>query len=350
MKLIIQIPCYNEEKTLPVSLQALPRYVEGFDTVEWLVIDDGCVDETVRVAKEHGVDHIVRFNKNKGLAKGFMAGIDASLRLGADVIVNTDADNQYNAEDIPKLTAPILQGTADIVVGTRPIDDIEHFSYVKKILQKLGSRVVRVVSKTKVEDVTSGFRAINRDSALRMNVFNEYTYTLETIIQAGQKNIAITSVPIRTNPYLRPSRLMRGIPSYIKKSITTIIRIFVVYKPFRFFVSVGALLACIGFAVGLRFLYYYLAGGGAGHIQSLIFASIMIGVGFQAIMVAFLADLLSVNRRLLEDIQYRFKKILYEKKEEGLDREQATAVIAAMQQKSAHPAREEVSLPTGKKG
>lgn len=350
MKLIIQIPCYNEEKTLPVSLRALPRHVEGFDTVEWLVIDDGCIDETVRVAKEHGVDHIVRFNKNKGLAKGFMAGIDASLRLGADVIVNTDADNQYNAEDIPKLTAPILQGKADIVVGTRPIDDIEHFSYVKKILQKLGSRVVRVVSKTKVEDVTSGFRAINRDSALRMNVFNEYTYTLETIIQAGQKNIAITSVPIRTNPYLRPSRLMRGIPSYIKKSITTIVRIFVVYKPFRFFVSVGALLVCIGFAVGLRFLYYYLAGGGAGHIQSLIFASIMIGVGFQAIMVAFLADLLSVNRRLLEDIQYRFKKILYEKKEEGPDREQATAVIAAMQQKSAHPAREEVSLATGKKG
>ena len=350
MKLIIQIPCYNEEKTLPVSLRALPRHVEGFDTVEWLVIDDGCVDETVRVAKEHGVDHIVRFNKNKGLAKGFMAGIDASLRLGADVIVNTDADNQYNAEDIPKLTAPILQGKADIVVGTRPIDDIEHFSYVKKILQKLGSQVVRVVSKTKVEDVTSGFRAINRDSALRMNVFNEYTYTLETIIQAGQKNIAITSVPIRTNPYLRPSRLMRGIPSYIKKSITTIVRIFVVYKPFRFFLSVGAFLVCIGFAVGLRFLYYYLAGGGAGHIQSLIFSSIMIGVGFQAIMVAFLADLLSVNRRLLEDIQYRFKKILYEKKEEGLDREQATAVINAMQQKSDHPAREEVSQATGKKG
>lgn len=309
MKLIIQVPCFNEENTLPICLQALPRQVEGFDAVEWLIIDDGCVDETVRVAKEHGVDHIVQFNKNKGLAKGFMAGIDACLRLGADVIVNTDADNQYNAEDIPKIVAPIRNGEADIVVGTRPIDDIEHFSAVKKMLQRLGSCVVRIVSKTKVEDVTSGFRAISRDSAMRMNVFNEYTYTLETIIQAGQKNIAIVSVPIRTNPYLRPSRLMSGISSYIKKSITTIIRIFVVYKPFRFFLSIGAVFGGVGLFAGLRFLYYYLTGGGAGHIQSLIFASIMIGAGCQAVLVAFLADLLSVNRRLLEDVQYRLKKI-----------------------------------------
>jgi glycosyltransferase involved in cell wall biosynthesis len=309
MKLIIQIPCFNEESTLPICLKALPRQVAGFDDVEWLIIDDGCTDETVRVAKEHGVDHIVRFNKNKGLAKGFMAGIDACLRLGADVIVNTDADNQYDAEDIPKIVAPIRNGEADIVVGTRPIDDIEHFSSVKKLLQRLGSRVVRIVSKTKVADVTSGFRAISRDSAMQMNVFNEYTYTLETIIQAGQKNIAIVSVPIRTNPFLRPSRLMSGIPSYIKKSITTIIRIFVVYKPFRFFLSIGAAFVFVGLVTGLRFLYYYLTGGGTGHIQSLIFASIMIGVGFQAVLVAFLADLLSVNRRLLEDIQYRLKKI-----------------------------------------
>lgn len=309
MKLIIQIPCFNEEKTLPVCLQALPRHIEGFNVVEWLIIDDGCTDETVRVAREYGVDHIVRFNKNKGLAKGFMAGIDACLRLGAEVIVNTDADNQYNAEDIPKIVAPIRQGEADIVVGTRPIDDIEHFSSSKKILQKLGSHVVRIVSKTKVEDVTSGFRAISRECAMQMNVFNEYTYTLETIIQAGQKNIAVVSVPIRTNPFLRPSRLMSGISSYIKKSITTIIRIFVVYKPFRFFLSIGVAFASVGILAGLRFLYFYLMGGGAGHIQSLIFASIMIGAGFQAVLVAFLADLLSVNRRLLEDIQYRLKKI-----------------------------------------
>jgi len=308
VKLIIQIPCFNEETTLPICLKALPRSVEGFDTVEWLIIDDGCTDGTVQVAEEYGVDHIVRFKKNKGLAKGFMAGINASLRLGADVIVNTDADNQYNADDIPLITGPILRGEADIVVGSRPIDDIEHFSSIKKILQKLGSKVVRSASKTKVADVTSGFRAISRDFAMRLNVFNEYTYTLETIIQAGQKNIAIVSVPIRTNPFLRPSRLMRSIPSYIKKSIVTIVRIFVVYKPFRFFLSTGLIFLSFGILTGLRFLYFYLTGDGTGHIQSLIFASIMIGIGFQIVMVAFLADLLSVNRRLLEDIQYRLKK------------------------------------------
>ena len=313
MKLIIQIPCLNEEKTLPVCLEALPRQVEGFDTVEWLIVDDGCTDETVRIAEEYNVDHIVRFKKNKGLAKGFMAGIDACLRLGADVIVNTDADNQYNADDIPLLTKPILVGDADIVVGSRPIDDIDDFSSIKKALQKLGSRVVRSVSKTKVQDVTSGFRAISRDSAMQLNVFNEYTYTLETIIQAGQKNIATISVPIRTNAFLRPSRLMRSIPSYIKKSVTTIIRIFVVYKPFRFFVSIGLVFSFFGILIGLRFLYFYMTGGGAGHIQSLIFASIMIGIGFQVVLVAFLADLLSVNRRLLEDVQYRLKKIEFRK-------------------------------------
>lgn len=308
MKLIIQIPCFNEETTLPICLKALPRSVEGFDTVEWLIIDDGSTDNTVQVAEEHGVDHIVRFKKNKGLAKGFMAGINTSLRLGADVIVNTDADNQYNADDIPLITGPILRGEADIVVGSRPIDDIEHFSSIKKILQKLGSKVVRSASKTKVADVTSGFRAISRDFAMQLNVFNEYTYTLETIIQAGQKNIVIVSVPIRTNPFLRPSRLMRSIPSYIKKSIVTIVRIFVVYKPFRFFLSIGLIFLSFGILTGLRFLYFYLTGDGTGHIQSLIFASIMIGIGFQVVMVAFLADLLSVNRRLLEDIQYRLKK------------------------------------------
>lgn len=309
MKLIIQIPCLNEEDTLPICLEALPRQVEGFETVEWLIIDDGCTDETVRVAKENNVDHIVRFKKNKGLAKGFMAGIDACLRLGADVIVNTDADNQYNADDIPLLIKPILSGDADIVVGSRPIDDIEYFSPIKKMLQKLGSRVVRSASKTRVQDVTSGFRAISRDSAMQLNVFNEYTYTLETIIQAGQKNIAIVSVPVRSNPFLRPSRLMRSIPSYIQKSVTTIIRIFVVYKPFRFFLSIGLAFLLVGFLIGLRFLYFYLTVGGAGHIQSLIFASIMIGGGVQVVLVAFLADLLSVNRRLLEDVQYRLKKI-----------------------------------------
>ncbi len=310
-KLFIQIPCYNEEKTLSITLSSLPRQVDGFERVEWLIIDDGCIDETVRIAQENGVDHIVSFTKNHGLAKGFMAGLDACLKLGADVIVNTDADNQYQAKDIPKLVEPILHGRADIVVGARPIEDIEHFSPLKKILQKAGSLVVRTVSKTKVADVTSGFRAMSRDAAMRLNVFNEYTYTLETIIQAGQKNMAVISVPIRTNEDLRPSRLLKSVPSYIRKSIITIIRIFVVYKPFRFFISLGSLLFFCGFLLGVRFLFSYLTGGGAGHIQSLILASVLLGIGFQTMLVAFLADLLSVNRRLLEDIQYRTKKTDY---------------------------------------
>ncbi len=307
-KLIIQIPCYNEEKSLPVALADLPRNVPGFDSVEWLIINDGSTDRTVEVAQNGGVDHIIHFRKNKGLANGFMAGLDACLKLGADVIVNTDADNQYQAIDIPKLIEPILNGSAEMVVGARPIDDMQHFSSMKKFLQKAGSKVVRIVSKTKVKDVTSGFRAFSRDAAMRLNVFNDYTYTLETVIQAGQKNMAIVSIPIQTNEYLRPSRLMRSIPSYIYKSISTIARIFIVYKPFRFFMSIGLTLFSIGMLIGFRFIYFYLTGDREGHIQSLILGSILLGIGFQTILVAFLSDLLSVNRRLLEDVQYRLKK------------------------------------------
>lgn len=312
-KLIIQIPCFNEEKTLPLTLADLPRKVEGFDIVEWLVIDDGCKDKTVEVAKQNGVDHIVHLTKNKGLAKGFMAGLQACLELGADVIVNTDADNQYRAADIPLLVAPILSGEAEFVVGARPIDGIEYFSVTKKILQKIGSKVVRVLSKTKVEDATSGFRAISRDTAMQLNVFNEYTYTLETLIQAGQKNMAVISVPVRINPYLRPSRLMSSIPSYIYKSVITMLRILVVYKPFRFFVTIGASILTAGVLLGIRFLGFYFSESGDGHIQSLILASILIGTGFQIILVAFLSDLQSVNRRLMEDVQYRLKKKEYRK-------------------------------------
>lgn len=312
-KLIIQIPCFNEEETLPLALADLPREVEGFDVVEWLVIDDGCKDRTVEVARKHGVDHFVRFKKNKGLAKGYMAGLQACLELGADVIVNTDADNQYQGADIPILVKPILSGEAEFVVGARPIDGIEHFSFTKKILQKLGSKVVRIVSKTKVEDVTSGFRAISRDAAMHLNVFNEYTYTLETIIQAGQKNMAVVSVPIRTNPFLRPSRLMSSVPSYIRKSVITILRILVVYKPFRFFMTIGLCILLVGILLGIRFLWFYFSGAGGGHIQSLILTSILIGTGFQVILVAFLSDLQSVNRRLMEDVQYRLKKKEYRK-------------------------------------
>nr|WP_237416461.1 MULTISPECIES: glycosyltransferase family 2 protein [Halomonas] len=303
--MIIQIPCYNEAGTLAVALSALPREVEGFDEVEWLIIDDGSTDETASIARENGVDHIVRHTRNQGLAKGFMSGMDACLHLGADVIVNTDADNQYNADDIPALTAPVLEGSSDIVVGARPIEDIEHFSPIKKLLQKIGSGVVRMASNTDIPDAPSGFRAMSRRAAQQLMVFNDYTYTLETIIQAGQKNMAISSVPVRVNEDLRPSRLFKSIPSYIKRSIFTIIRIFVIYRPFRFFGTIGGILFGLGFLIGLRFMGYYMIGDGEGHVQSLILAAALLIMGFQTILVAFLADLLAANRKLSEEIRYR---------------------------------------------
>lgn len=308
MKLVIQIPCYNESGTLALALKELPRKLEGFDSVEWLIINDGSTDNTVEVAKACGVDHVVSFTKNQGLAKGFMAGLDAALQAGADVIVNTDADNQYAAGDIPKLVQPILEGKADIVVGARPISTIKHFSPLKKLLQKIGSWTVRKASGTDIPDAPSGFRAISRDAAMRLNVFNSYTYTLETIIQAGQKNMAIMSVPIEVNEDLRPSRLVKSIGSYIKKSVITIFRIFVVYRPFKFFGTIGLFAFFGGLSLGLRYLVFIVMGNASGHIQSLIFASILLGIGFQTVLVAFLGDILSVNRKLLEDVQYRLKK------------------------------------------
>lgn len=308
MKTIIQIPCHNEAETLPIALKALPRAIEGFDEVEWLIIDDGSTDDTVGVAKANGVDHVVGFAKKQGLARAFMAGLDACIRLGADVIVNTDADNQYDARDIPCLTRPILDRKADLVVGARPISEMKQFPPIKRRLQKLGSWVVRRASTTDIPDAPSGFRAMSREAALRLNVFNDHTYTLETIIQAGQKGLAVMSTPIRVNEALRPSRLVKTVPSYVRKSIVTIVRIFVVYKPFRFFATIGALSFGAGFLIGLRFLYYWFRGSGEGHVQSLIFASILLGIGFQTTLVAFLADLLAVNRRLLEDVQYSLRK------------------------------------------
>lgn len=309
MKLIIQIPCYNEAETLSIALAALPRSVPGFDCVEWLIIDDGSQDETIKVAKANGVDHIVRHTGNKGLARAFMTGLEASLSLGADVIVNTDADNQYNADDIPALVQPILEHQAEIVIGARPIETIEHFSPIKKLLQKLGSWVVRVASKTDIPDAPSGFRAMSRAAAQKLMVFNDYTYTLETIIQAGQKNMSIVSVPVRVNGDLRPSRLVKSIPSYIKRSIVTIIRIFVIYRPFRFFGAVGAALFIAGFMIGLRFLWYYLQGNGDGHVQSLILASVLLGMGFQTLLVAFVADLSAANRKLVEDVRFKIARL-----------------------------------------
>jgi glycosyltransferase involved in cell wall biosynthesis len=311
MKLIIQIPCFNEAEVLPVTLKDLPREVAGFDSVEWLVINDGSTDGTVEAALNNGVNHIVSFTKNQGLARAFLAGLDSCIKLGADVIVNTDADNQYTAADIPALVAPILAGGADVVIGARPINEIESFSLAKKMLQKAGSTVVRFVSKTGIPDAPSGFRAMSREAAMRFNVFNDYTYTLETIIQAGQKNIATTSVPVRVNSALRPSRLMKSSSSYIRRSLVTIVRIFVVYKAFRFFMSVGLTALLLGLIGGCRYLYYYAIGDGAGHVQSLILSSILLGIAFQTILTAFLADLLAVNRRLMEDIQYRVKKLEY---------------------------------------
>lgn len=310
MKLIIQIPCFNEAISLPITLAELPREVEGFDVVEWLVIDDGSSDGTAEVARELGVDHVVRFKKNQGLASAFSAGIGVCIEEGADVIVNTDADNQYDARDIPLLVKPILERSADMVIGSRPVSDIKHFSVPKKILQRVGSTVVRIVSGTEIEDAPSGFRAFSRDAAKKINIFSEYTYTVETIIQAGMKNIAITSVPVRVNTELRESRLIKSIAHYVSRSILTIIRIFAVYKPFRFFAAIGFVLFLIGLVLAARFLIYYLAGDGSGHVQSLILSALLVGLGAQSVMVAFLADLMAVNRKLLEQIKFDQRELV----------------------------------------
>jgi glycosyltransferase involved in cell wall biosynthesis len=305
MKLIIQIPCLNEAGTLHIALADLPKRIPGIDVIETLIIDDGCTDDTVAVAKAHGVHHVVGFRSNQGLARAFMLGLDACLERGADIIVNTDADNQYNAADIALLVKPILEGRADLVIGARPIAQIQHFSLLKKLLQRIGSWVVRRVSNTDVADAPSGFRAMSRDVAMVLNVFSDYTYTLETIIQAGQKNLRVASVPIRVNGELRPSRLVRSITSYVRRSIFTMLRIFVVYRPLRFFMAVSTVPLVLGLAIGVRFLIYYYQGDGSGHVQSLILAALLLLVAFQTMLLAVLADLQSVNRRLLEDLQLR---------------------------------------------
>ena len=320
MKLVIQIPCYNEEKTLPVSLADLPKEISGIDVIETLIIDDGSTDDTQNVARQAGVNHIVSFSQNRGLAKAFMAGIEKSLEVGADIIVNTDADNQYRADDIPLLIEPILNQKADFVVGQRPISETEHFSRVKKILQKLGSWVVRVASKTDIPDAPSGFRAMNREAAKRLHGFSEYTYTLETIIQAGQKGFAVASVPVRTNKDMRESRLVKSIRSYVARSISTIIRVFMTYKPFRFFAVPGATCFIIGFLLGARFIYFYMVGDGDGHIQSIILSGILMTTGFLMSVIGLVADLISVNRKLLEQIDWRVKNIEEEIRNKTLDR------------------------------
>ena len=316
MKLIIQIPCYNEEETLELAYNDLPRHIDGIDTLEYLIINDGSKDNTAAKAKELGFHHIVNFKQNKGLAKGFMAGIDACLHLGADIIVNTDADNQYCGADIEKIVRPILDEKADIVIGERPIDETEHFSWKKKKFQHLGSWVVRVASGTDIPDAPSGFRAYSREAALRLNVVNEYTYTLETIIQAGNNKTAMTSVPIRTNAETRPSRLFSSMWRYMKRSSTVIVRSFVMYKPLKFFMTLGIILMLLGAALGIRFLVFLCMGDGDGHIQSLILTAIMLMTGFQTITLGLLGDTIAANRKLLEDIQYRVRKADCEEKDE----------------------------------
>ena len=312
MKLIIQIPCYNEEETLTIALDALPKHIDGIDEIEILIINDGSKDRTVEVARAWGVNYIVNFKRNKGLAKGFMAGLDACLRNGADIIVNTDADNQYCADDIEKLIRPIMEGKTDIVIGERPIDQTEHFSPLKKKLQHLGSAVVRVASKSTIPDAPSGFRAYSRDAAMRMNVFNEYTYTLETIVQAGRTKIAQDSVPVRTNEELRPSRLFNSMIGYVKKSMVTILRAYMMYKPLAFFATIGSIIFLLGALLGIRYIVFIFMGTAGGHVQSLILCSTLLLIGFQTIVIGLLADVISANRKMLEDIQYRVRKMEYD--------------------------------------
>ncbi len=311
MKLIIQIPCYNEAETLDVTIRDLPRKIEGIDEIEYLVINDGSTDNTAERAKELGVHHIVSFTHNRGLAKGFMAGIDACLRLGADIIVNTDADNQYAGSDIEKLVRPILDGKATMVIGNRRTDTIEHFSPLKKKLQKLGSGVVRTASGTDVTDTTSGFRSYSREAAMRLNVLSDYTYTLETIITAGADKNKILSVDINTNPELRKSRLFKSMWGYIKRSAGTIIRNYVMRKPLQTFLTIAAVFILIALALGIRFIVYLCTGEGSGHIQSLVLMAVMAIAGIQIGVFGLLADAVSGCRRVLDETLFHIKRVEY---------------------------------------
>jgi glycosyltransferase involved in cell wall biosynthesis len=309
VKLIIQIPCYNEEETLPVTLAALPREIPGVDVIETLVIDDGSTDATAEVATSLGVDHIKYHAHNQGLANTFIDGLQTALQCGADIIVNTDADNQYQAADIPRLVTPILAGEADIVVGDRGMQSHPYFSRGKRFLQRLGSWVVGVAAGVDVPDATSGFRALSRDAALHTLVLSNYSYTLETLIQAGARRMAVKYVPVRVNPQTRPSRLMKSIPHFVTNSGATVIRAYTMYRPLRFFMLLGVVLFTGGLALGVRFLYFYFSGEGMGHIQSLILTAILLIMGFQTSLIGLLADLVGFNRKILEETLYRLRKL-----------------------------------------
>ena len=323
MKLLIQIPCYNEARTLETALNDLPKKLNGIDEIEYLIVNDGSLDDTVEVARKWGVHHIVSFRQNKGLAKGFVAGLDGCLRNGADIIVNTDADNQYCAADIQKLIEPILEGRADMVIGARPIDDMAHFSTVKKKLQHFGSWVVRRASSTDIPDAPSGFRAFSREAAMRINVVNDYTYTLETIVQAGREKMAITSVSVRTNAELRPSRLFHSTWEYVKKSMLTILRAYMMYKPLKTFTYFAVPPIVAGLMTGFRFLFFIARGRSGGHVQSLILACTLIIIGFLTFMIGLVADVIAANRKLLQDIQYHARRAEYDAAYRQIQKEKA---------------------------
>ncbi len=309
MKLIIQIPCRNEESSLPLTLAELPRSLPGIDEIQILIIDDGSTDKTVQVAEDSGVDHILRLSHHVGLAGGFMAGLEACLNFGADIIVNTDADNQYNAGNIWDLIQPILSGSADIVVGDRGVAKLEAFSPAKRFLQRIGSWIIGEVSGLQIPDATSGFRALSREAALKTIVLSQYSYTLETLIQAGANNMSVVFVPIRTNPQTRPSRLMHNIPHYLANSGTTIVRAYLMYRPLKLFSIIGSILLLLGVIGGARFLFFYFNGQGSGHIQSLILAAVVSIIGFQVLVIGLLADLIGFNRKIIEEILYRIRKL-----------------------------------------
>ncbi|MFA5088829.1 MAG: glycosyltransferase family 2 protein [Candidatus Omnitrophota bacterium] len=314
MKLIIQIPCLNEEQSLPQTLQDLPKHIPGVEVIETLVIDDGSTDRTSEIARQHGVQHIVRFTKRKGLARAFQAGLDTAVAKGADIIVNTDADGQYKGEDIPRLIEPILEKRADVVIGNRDIENIQQFSLLKKRLQRIGSWVVRQLSGSTIADATTGFRAYSREAALRLNIISNYTYTIESIIQAVDKDLAIGNITISTNEVKRKSRLFKSIPEYIKRSIVTIVRVYSMFNPLRIFLTIGAGISSVGILLGCRFLFYYLIGDGTGKIQSLILAAVFVIIGFQIAVIGLVSDLIAANRRLIEDVLLRVKRIELNKK------------------------------------
>jgi glycosyltransferase involved in cell wall biosynthesis len=324
MKLIIQIPCHNEAQVLAATIKALPRTLPGVDTIEVMVVDDGSQDGTADVARQLGVQHVVNLPGHRGLAAAFSAGLDAGVKQGADIIVNTDADNQYNAEDILHLIAPILTNKAQIVVGDRGVATLADFTPVKRMLQRLGSWVVGRVSGMDIPDATSGFRALSREAALRTLVLSEYSYTLETLIQAGSLHIPVTYVKIRTNPQTRPSRLIRSIPHYLANSSTTIVRAYTMYRPLRVFSILGTIILLGGLALGLRFIYYYSIGQGGGHIQSVILAAVLLLVGIQVLLIGLVADLISFNRKILEELLYRVRRLESDPPRANTPRDQQT--------------------------